>query len=209
MCNIWSCPKQAQWSGCVHTQRIMVWPVDSPEGQSTGRGLITRWVLLLADLVKDAGSINICTTFNSWCLMSGLGWINCLTAGMIETCYDSAVETASVWNTLCIFSYLLYFIIVIKIRPLSWYNPHGYIIYLFVIESYRTIISYTKKMFKKAETQTTQCCIVLKITEGWLVNKMLIMNGNLIADMYVMTCSIYETPLIHILCHHRVYGESK
>lgn len=27
--------------------------------------------------------------------------------------------------------------------------------------------------------------------------------------MYVMTGSICETALIHILCHHRVYGKSK
>lgn len=58
-----------------------------------------------------------------------------------------------------------------------------------------------KKANKKAESQTTQCFIV--------VDKMLIMNGNLIPDMYVMTGSICETALIHIPYHHYVYGKSK
>lgn len=117
MCNIWSCPKQAQWSGCVQTPRIMVWPVDSPQGQSTGRGLITWWVLLLADLVRDSGLINICTTFKLWCLMGGLRWVHWLeevhfrsfTAGMIETWYDSTAGWAKqqACETLCIVSYLL------------------------------------------------------------------------------------------------------
>lgn len=66
-----------------------------------------------------------------------------------------------------------------------------------------------KKKCANKKSQVTQCCIVLKHTEDWSGDKILIMNGNLIPDMYVMTGSICETALIHILCHRRVYGKSK
>lgn len=216
MCNIWSCPKRAQWSGCVQTQRIMVWPVDSPKGQSAGRGLITWWVLLLADLVRDAGLLNICTTFKLWCFD---GWIRVdLQTGRSTLdkpysrydwgmlCLNSSLgKTASTWNTR-VYLFLIYLdvIIVIKIWPQTWWLFKWTFLWLKPTEQSPPTWSRgfeTKKTWKSNHT-------MLHCFENYRpVDKMLIMNGNLIPDMYVMT--ICETALIHILCHNRVYGKSK
>lgn len=138
-----------------------------------------------------------------------------LTAGMIEACYESTVKTASMLYTLCILSYLL--------RFYHWHQNLGTPLvqfwWLFRVHfcdwNLQNNLQQTtwkrgggiRLIKKKQKVRPHNAALFLKITEGWCVDKRLIMNGNLIPDMYVMTGSICETALIHILCHHRVYGK--